>query len=176
MGEKEKMERKLCCPRCGCKELQVTTETNTQTTGSDYSAGQGCLGFLLFGPLGLLCGACGQGKTTNTTQNTYWICPKCGKRFENPDDIEKKINATQSPVFAALTVIGAAFAVLLFFLLLIATEGEIPLVVAGLLCTIPFGLCTLFGFLFKKANDAQYDKLVNELNELESSMKKFEDA
>ena len=48
------------CPRCGNENCSVINETTT--TGKDFSAGKGCLGALLLGPLGVLCGACGKGK------------------------------------------------------------------------------------------------------------------
>ena len=66
------------CPNCGSERCQLVTETNTY--GKDYSAGKGCLGWLMFGPIGALCGACGKGKQTVTT--TYWICHDCGYKFK----------------------------------------------------------------------------------------------
>ena len=68
---------RVTCPKCGGHNCQPMTETNV--TGGGYNAGNGCCGYLLFGPLGLLCGACGSG--TTTTHRTYWICRDCGRRF-----------------------------------------------------------------------------------------------
>lgn len=164
------MAQKFCCPQCGNKDLQVTTETNTQTTGSNYSGGKGCLGFLLFGPLGLLCGSCGQGQTTTTTNHTYWICPKCGKKFTNPDELRQKINSLQSSVFAVMCIIGAIAAFLFFAIFAEADAG-----VAFMLGAFTFGIFALIGFLAKKMNDSQRSKLENELYELESSMNRFKD-
>lgn len=82
----------LCCPQCGNKELQVVNETNVQTTGKNYSTGKGCLGYMLMGPLGLLCGSCGSKQKTTTTNTTYWTCPKCGNKFRSPEDIRKEIS------------------------------------------------------------------------------------
>ena len=52
----------------------------TNTTGKDFSAGKGCCGFVLLGPIGILCGACGGGKQTQS--NTYWMCSNCGNKFQ----------------------------------------------------------------------------------------------
>ena len=66
------------CPKCGNVYLQSTTETTTK--GKDFSATQGCCGAILFGPIGLLCGMCGQGRQYKST--TYWLCPNCGNKFK----------------------------------------------------------------------------------------------
>ena len=108
------MNSGLCCPDCGNRDLQVTTETRTQTTGSDFSVGKGCLGYLLFGPLGILCGACGQGKQTTTTNTTYWVCPKCGKKFRNPEDMRRELE-NQKKTIPIMVIFGIIFTVLLPF-------------------------------------------------------------
>ena len=66
------------CPKCGAGDCQPIVETTV--TGGGYSAGNGCCGYILFGPLGLLCGACGSG--TKTYHNRYWVCKNCGKKFK----------------------------------------------------------------------------------------------
>ncbi len=68
----------MICPKCGSSDCFIITET--KTSGSDYSAIDGCLGTILFGPIGLLCGACGEGKTTKS--KNYWICNNCGKKWK----------------------------------------------------------------------------------------------
>ncbi len=68
----------LSCPHCGNHELQAINET--ETSGGGYNAAGGCCGYLLMGPLGLLCGACNS-KATSRNQN-YWICSKCGHKFK----------------------------------------------------------------------------------------------
>ena len=65
------------CPNCGNTNLQATTETSS--TGKDFSAGKGCCGAILMGPIGILCGACGKGKQTHNNQ--YWICNNCGNKW-----------------------------------------------------------------------------------------------
>lgn len=65
------------CPKCGGHNCQPMQETNV--TGGGYDPGSGCCGYILFGPLGLLCGLCGTGQ--KTTHRTYWVCKDCGRRF-----------------------------------------------------------------------------------------------
>ena len=66
------------CPKCGSENCQAISDVST--SGKDYSAGKGCLGMLLLGPIGLLCGACGKGKQTETVH--YWICNNCGYKWK----------------------------------------------------------------------------------------------
>lgn len=40
-----------------------------------------CCGLIALGPLGLLCGACGSGTTTDE----FWICQDCGNKFSNKE-------------------------------------------------------------------------------------------
>lgn len=68
----------FCCPKCGSNDLITTTETSTK--GKDFNAGDACCGWLLCGPIGVLCGAMGKGKQTNST--TYWLCKGCGNKFK----------------------------------------------------------------------------------------------
>lgn len=67
----------VTCPRCGGMDCQPINETYTK--GGGYDAGSGCCGYLLFGPLGLLCGACGS--ESRTTNVLYWVCKNCGHKF-----------------------------------------------------------------------------------------------
>lgn len=66
------------CPKCESINCQIINEVHTK--GKDFSAGKGCLGALIFGPLGLLCGACGKGK--ETTNTNYWVCNSCGNKWK----------------------------------------------------------------------------------------------
>ncbi len=66
------------CPKCGGTNCTPIVETST--SGKDFSAGKGCCGFALLGPIGILCGSCGKGKQTKST--TYWMCPNCGNKFQ----------------------------------------------------------------------------------------------
>lgn len=68
----------FCCPKCGSENLVVITEASTK--GKDFNPGSAVCGWLLLGPIGLLCGATGKGKQTNST--TYWLCKGCGNKFK----------------------------------------------------------------------------------------------
>lgn len=68
----------LCCPRCGSKNIQPMNDVSS--SGKDFKASNAFCGYLLCGPLGLLCGASGKGKQIKTT--TYWICAHCGNKFQ----------------------------------------------------------------------------------------------
>ena len=75
------------CPQCKSNNLQVTVETTTSTSGGGYSGSKGCLGFLLLGPLGLLCGSGGKKVKVDTTNTNWWICQKCGHKFRNSEEV-----------------------------------------------------------------------------------------
>lgn len=68
----------VSCPRCGSQDIYPVSEVSTK--GKDFNASDACCGYLLCGPLGLLCGATGKGKQTTTT--TYWMCKGCGNKFK----------------------------------------------------------------------------------------------
>ena len=68
----------LHCPKCGSTNCTPVVETST--SGKDFSAGKGCCGWVILGPIGILCGACGKGKKTTST--TYWMCSGCGNKFQ----------------------------------------------------------------------------------------------
>lgn len=71
------------CPKCYSDNVQLHIEKDKQ----GYSLGKGCCGFILLGgPLGLLCGLCG--KNNVVSEDEYWICNSCGKKFtdENTGD------------------------------------------------------------------------------------------
>ena len=66
------------CPHCGSNDLQTISETTSK--GKDFKADNACCGWMLCGPIGLLCGTLGKGKQINTT--TYWVCKNCGNKFK----------------------------------------------------------------------------------------------
>lgn len=84
------------CPRCGEHNLHPIDETSTSvhTSGGGYSSSKGCLGWLLFGPIGFLCGGMGQQQkaSVSTVHKLFWICNDCGFKFRNLDDWAKEIN------------------------------------------------------------------------------------
>lgn len=83
---------RLRCPKCHSSDLIPITETTTDVSGGGYGVGKGCCGWILFGPLGLLCGLCGSGVKTNTKTSTSWVCKNCGHKFQNPLDSESKLS------------------------------------------------------------------------------------
>ncbi len=69
------------CPRCGSEHVQYATKT----TGGGFSFLDSCCGYIMLGPLGLLCGACGSGTSTQE----FWICHDCGHKFSAASAQEK---------------------------------------------------------------------------------------
>lgn len=72
------------CPKCKSEKIQSLTETDVQ---GGYQAGKGCLGYLLFGPLGFLCGALGKKARMTSTNSTMFVCMECGHKFAHLDDM-----------------------------------------------------------------------------------------
>ena len=77
---RERIERgtgggmELKCPKCGSTNIQVASSMASK----GFGAGKGCLGILLFGPFGWLCGLCGMGKGKT---KIIRVCMACGKHF-----------------------------------------------------------------------------------------------
>ena len=157
------------CPHCGNKQIQVTTETNVQTTGKNYSAGKGCLGFLMFGPLGLLCGSCGKGQQTTTSNTTYWVCPNCGHKFRSPDDLRNEATSKKNTSIAMI-VVGIIFAIGSFISMMAIPDA--PQDAIGIMLLIPIIVFCIFliGFGVLKS---QANKLTEEANYEETQMNKF---
>ena len=169
MGENMNNQKHFCCPQCGNRNLQITTQTDVTTTGKGYSAGKGCLGYFLLGPIGLLCGACGSGQKTTVKDTKRWACSNCGNNFEAPDDIKaraKELSAVNK-IFIGLLVFGLVTIVPL--LVFVGSQGEeIPPVL--LLMLIVLGLLMALVPIF---NMSAVKKLKTEAYTLESSMQRF---
>jgi DNA-directed RNA polymerase subunit RPC12/RpoP len=69
----------MICPWCGSENVQVLAELNSKTKG--YGCCKGGLGYILFGPIGFVCGLCGMGEEETTT-NVLWVCSNCGHKFK----------------------------------------------------------------------------------------------
>lgn len=65
------------CPKCGNEHCTIINEI--ETNGKDYGVGKGIIGTLLLGPVGLLCGFCGEKQKTKS--KNYWICNRCGYKW-----------------------------------------------------------------------------------------------
>ena len=78
LGLGTQKKKVIKCPHCGGTDCQIVSEV--KSSGKDYEADKGCCGFILLGPIGLLCGACGDGQETTTTH--YWVCKSCGHKWK----------------------------------------------------------------------------------------------
>lgn len=67
------------CPQCSSDNVQVHYETEKQ----GFSGGKSCCGWLIFGPIGLLCGLCG--KDNVKSEEKYWVCNNCGRKFTDSE-------------------------------------------------------------------------------------------
>lgn len=153
---------RLCCPNCGNPHLQITTETSTVTTGSNYSAGKGCLGYLIFGPLGLLCGTCGQGQQTTSTNTTYCVCPSCGNKFRNPDEQQKAIASSKK---ITIGVLIATVCLVLFLFVLGNAVDSIEVIVVGGVYGVFVGIMLLILGVANTVQQSNIDKLYEEMDE-----------
>lgn len=161
----------LRCPECGSKNYQLVNNTQTQTTGSNFSVCRSCLGYFLLGPLGLLCGACGSGQKTTTTVTTEYICNNCGTRFKNPQDLKRRIDNYDTEVMTKLIVSNvfiSLFSLILIFAISDETEFNIFMIF-----TLIFGLI-IADYLGVKINKDHKTKLENQLNDLQAKMNRFE--
>lgn len=78
------------CPKCGSTDCQVfvTNSVKMHSSTQGFGAGKACCGSMCLGPIGLLCGAVGAGKSktwSEQEQQDFWICQKCGSRFTARD-------------------------------------------------------------------------------------------
>ncbi len=84
------MENNLKCPNCGSENIQF----GTSTSGGGFSFSNSCCGYIMLGPLGLLCGACGSGTSTEE----FWICQGCGHKFSNRTAKKAKENEEKAEI------------------------------------------------------------------------------
>lgn len=123
MGDEGKapipQSKKIKCPNCNGHNLQITTEVTT--TGGGYSGTKGCLGFLLLGPCGLLCGNCGSKQSTSG--RTYWVCADCGHKFRNLSEWKEEIESNKK-----LTIFCFVFSVFMLCVMMVGSVfgEEIP--------------------------------------------------
>lgn len=135
--------KKLRCPKCKSERLISTTDTIVNDNSKGYGGGLGCLGFLLMGPLGLLCGLCGKKRDISVENLHYFICQDCGHEFLAHDDAVRMLNSiiykcyfggisTVAIAFTLICVcIGEGIGGLLPFLAVIALIIGIIIVVQG---------------------------------------------
>lgn len=175
--ESKATHNRICCPECGSRDLQYSTETNYSTTvkTKGYSGGKGCLGYLLMGPFGLLCGSCGSGKsktTVNSTTTHAWICKNCGNKFRTKEDILAAIHVQNSRVKTGKImgiVLAIIFAPLVIYELYGILSGELTALIMLLATSIPFATCGILTYTSKNAIPG----LQEELAETERKMARF---
>jgi predicted RNA-binding Zn-ribbon protein involved in translation (DUF1610 family) len=69
------------CPKCGSENITEIVYQTTDTEHNNYDDTTGCLGFLLFGWVGLLLGIDNSSKTY-TTRRTGYKCNECGSKLK----------------------------------------------------------------------------------------------
>lgn len=116
------MDNNVRCTKCGSKNLQTVVKTDVQTQGKNYSASQGCCGALLLGPFGLLCGLCGQGKKTTTTNVSMFSCNNCGHEFKKREELQKEADNAGKMKSASLPI-SIAMAVIMIIVVLVVAGG-----------------------------------------------------
>lgn len=84
----------IFCPYChaGGENCHPVVKTDIKTSGGGYGFWNGCCGFILLGPVGLLCGACGSSVKTKVRNETWWVCQKCGKEFISKQSAIERAN------------------------------------------------------------------------------------
>ena len=126
------------CPKCGSDRLISGTDVTTTTKSSGYKGSLGCLGFLMWGPLGLLCGLCGMGSKTTTNIKDKLICQDCGNEFPTIEEKKRELasGAIQSIIIGVVALIacfpffGDGSVLMGLFSLLVAVCG----IIYGIAC------------------------------------------
>ena len=97
-------KEELQCPKCGADGC--IPQYKQHVSGGGYGCLSGCLGWLLLGPLGLLCGACGN--SVQSTNELVWICPKCGNEFKKPPTKEQSLKSSSVSIWMIGFTLGIA--------------------------------------------------------------------
>lgn len=165
--------RKYHCPNCGSDNLQTVVKTNVETHGKNYSASKGCCGALMLGPFGLLCGSCGQGQYTTTTNTTVLACNNCGHEFKRREDLVKAVETTEKFKKLSIPVFGAFFLITSIMVIPIIQESSevgwllvlmfliISIVAGSISYCINKNACEKAKFKLKEYDDLQ-EKFYNE--------------
>ncbi len=81
----------LRCPKCNSEDIQFTSST----TSKGVSVRNSCCGYILLGPLGLLCGL---HKAGETSTSEFWVCRNCGARFGDYEANSSSLSEQSSDV------------------------------------------------------------------------------
>lgn len=154
--------KKVICPVCKSKNLQVISEDHsvTQTKGGGFSATKGCLGYLLLGPFGLLCGN-RKLKTKNyNIHKTFWVCSDCGHKFRNLEDWKNELDSSRRGI-KILAVLSAVLLVLSVFLMILGSQEDFALVmgVIGLVLGLIMGGVTAICYYSLRKQQQAYEEL-----------------
>ena len=161
--------KKVFCPNCGSNNLQTIVKTDTQTQGKNYSASQGCCGAFLFGPFGLLCGACGQGQKITTTNTSLFACNECGHEFKKREDLVKAVDVAKKAKDLSVPV-AAVMSVIIFILFSALEPDHSAGVFFGILLIFGITACITY-FTYK----IFFENATLELEEYDRQQKKFSD-
>lgn len=124
----------LCCPNCQATDLSPVSETDVSGGHSSFDA---CLGFIFFGPLGLLCG----NKKISTKSSTYWLCKKCGNKFRQLQELA----AEKESIYKSALGSGVIFAILAV-IFSVSLKNPVLFIVFGAISALQF-------LRFKKIKD-----------------------
>lgn len=127
------------CPECGAPGDCCTpvVKTDVKTSGGGYGFWNGCCGYILLGPVGLLCGACGGSTKTKVTSRTWRICSRCGCEFMTKQSALETAYTAMGPGAVYTLFIMAAFGALLPERGGLLLKLLLLLAVVGIWCAIP---------------------------------------
>ena len=164
------------CPQCGSYNCEIHVQQNV-SGGKNFSTGLGCLGFLLAGPFGILCGLCG-GTQAKTTHQSMWVCKDCGHQFPTREGKIAELNLLASSL-GTVAALGGIALILILFLMCIGWEntyrnffdGVVHIVFAAFVTLgITAALCSPFVLGIKrKVKQYGYDSIEDFLTPSEMS-------
>lgn len=145
------------CPFCHSENCRPVNKTNVKTHGGGFGFFNALIGFILMGPAGLLCGACGRSVHADVSNETWWVCPSCGKEFISKDiAIKKAEDATiRNAVLSAL--------VFIFISLWMNQSGSIWLAIIGILGVIV--MWALIPVNVEEASGYKIEQILTDANE-----------
>lgn len=149
-------KQNICCPKCGNRNLQVTT---------DRDWGSAAIG----GVVGTAVGGLGSGMinaASNLKQQTFFVCPDCSHRFRSPQELEEEaqIYGKRSKVISIVCVLMLALCTLL--LIIGIKFGVVFINVFSVICAALFVLCMVF-------MNAKANKPKKALQEITEGMRRF---